>query len=208
MLKITLAFIILGNFHSSNSENIISFKTDQGTNSDWRNQSKCGVNALYVILKSDGFLIDYNHLLTQANLTSEGASLYELQRLAKLYGKNITPVKLTLSSINSLKLPFIIHTENQNFLKHYLILTSVEAGKYQILDATSGEFFNWEAADMNDKWTGYAIGEINYFANFNYLSVSMGVLLFSYMIIKIIFPIPTQKVSEKFSLATIPNERR
>lgn len=184
MLNSLLILLIFGKLNAPDSATQTTPMLGQNDLPDWRNQSKCGINALYVILKSEGIDINYDDLLLQANMTSNGISLYEIQRLGLLYKKKLTPVKISQNSISTLNFPFIIHTENQNFFKHYLILLSVESGKYKILDPTSGEFLIWESGDMNDKWTGYAIGEINYLPSLNFYALSiafamLGILLYN-----------------------------
>lgn len=121
----------------------------------WRQSKRCGVNCLYVLLRSHGIEVAYDRLVDEVAIGDKGTTLAELSRVARAHGINLLPMRATRESIRDWALPAVLHLERQNFERHYVLLLRVESEEYTILDCTTGQMSIWGEGEFRDKWSGY-----------------------------------------------------
>lgn len=125
---------------------------------DWRVDTRCGVNSLYVMLRMLNRPVTYEQLLKETAVGEQGSSAAELARVASLHGVHLTPVHATIRSVSRWPLPAIVHLQRQtDFMGHYMLYLGSRGDAHQLLDCTSGETRAVPEGDFNSLWSGYVL---------------------------------------------------
>jgi peptidase C39-like protein len=125
---------------------------------DWRVDTRCGVNSLYVMLRMLNRPVTYEQLLKETAVGEQGSSAAELARVASLHQVHLTPVHATSSSASRWPLPAIVHLQRQaDFMGHYVLYLGSNGDTHRLLDCTSGEMSTMPEGDFNTIWSGYVL---------------------------------------------------
>lgn len=92
----------------------------------------CGVACLLMILKNYGINESFDNLKKKIKIEENGVSAFEIVKTAKKY--NLTCIGYKNVNINSLSLPAIVHTTNNEGMGHYMVLLKVLKTKVLIAD--------------------------------------------------------------------------
>src|SRR5262249_5714642 len=97
---------------------------------EWRQPKRCGVNALYVMLKAHGHDIDYARLSEATVVGERGASLAALCRAAESVGVRTLIQRGRPGDICGANFPILVHWDAYSGDKeeagHYLVLRSYD----------------------------------------------------------------------------------
>ncbi len=119
----------------------------------------CGTQALAFLLEKDGKKEEARKALELLPDTLQGHSLKDLETIASRYGYDLDAVKLSLSDLNKLPLPAIMHIQgkNQGDSGHYWILEKVDGSDIELFDSQAGRRFNQSMDEFSKEWSGSAL---------------------------------------------------
>ena len=121
----------------------------------------CGPTCLKIIARHYGKTVDIRKLRNLSETTREGSSLSDLAGAAEKIGFLAVGVKLVLDKLEHVRLPCILHW-NDN---HYVVLYKIKGGRYYIADPAHGltryskeEFMKfWVGSGRNEALGGVAL---------------------------------------------------
>jgi hypothetical protein len=126
----------------------------------WRTTRNCGVNCLYVLLRTNGKSVDYEDLMNDlhARCSGEQNSLTDLRHAARDRGLRCQLGKTTLEGLKSLPKPVIAHTEKATpDSGHFVLVVNVGPETVEIMDGTTGSITAVSQRDFEQSWTGYVL---------------------------------------------------
>ena len=128
----------------------------------WRlaaENNRCGVNAVYLLLRAQGHSVDYEELVDSFAVPESGASLLDLTTLLERSGYAAIPAKLSRSDALSLGSPFIAHWEGgpSAISGHYVLVLHCNEAALHVIDGTTARRYTISWPDFSRNWTGYAI---------------------------------------------------
>ncbi len=100
-----------------------------------RSSIDCGIAALSMILNNFKYFVPFQVLKEKFKLSDNGASIYEIQRIAKEYNVNSEALRGTTDEFvdsvetNVIKTPCIVRISNSDGLPHYVVAEKVSAKK-------------------------------------------------------------------------------
>ncbi len=99
-----------------------------------RESKDCGSTCLRALLIYFGKNVDIEIIREYFATTREGSSLFNLARAARKLGFKSDAVKLSFDDIFEVKLPCVIHWENN----HYVVLYKIEKNRFYLMDPAVG----------------------------------------------------------------------
>jgi ABC-type bacteriocin/lantibiotic exporter with double-glycine peptidase domain len=118
----------------------------------------CGVNALYVLLRANGILVDHQELLDECAVDPvKGMSLGELSRIATRYGLAVQMLKSDPDHLADLAVPFIAHLDANETTGHFVVVTRVGNGSVSVIDGINGNYDDYRLGAFERSWTGFAL---------------------------------------------------
>jgi len=118
----------------------------------------CGTQALAYILENDCREKEAIEVLGLAPENVQGQSIKALSDIASLYGYRAAALKTTVSELNKMPLPAIMHVQDKNaFTGHYWILEKVAGTKVSLFDPQSLTRYEQSLAEFSREWTGNAL---------------------------------------------------
>lgn len=124
----------------------------------WRSEMHCGVNCLYVLLRSLGTNVTYDRLCEQTALGPDGTSMAELARVSGSYGVPLVAVRSGPDGIDQWPLPAIVHQQRvMSSTGHFILLVGYNGDVFSVLDSTTGQLKAISRGDFLEKWSGFAL---------------------------------------------------
>ncbi len=128
----------------------------------WQGKAHCGINALYAMLRVKGKAVDLGDISTRLVLPESGASLEQLRELAARYGLATQVINTTPEQLRSLPMPLIMHQamseKGKSDRDHFVLVVGLDtAGRYAVIDGTTGMLFYMQPAALESMWSGYAL---------------------------------------------------
>lgn len=124
----------------------------------WREEKKCALNALYLLLKLHHRPVPYDDLGRRLAVTSRGTSLAEVRRCAGTLGLPARVVRTTPESLARRRLPAIAHTEEEEGTTgHYVVVLAVDEGGVETIDGTTAILKVVPMDEFRRRWTGFLL---------------------------------------------------
>lgn len=120
----------------------------------------CGTTSLAIILKYYGLGNQKQWLDEKAKLSKSGVTLYNISTLAQEYKLDTKGYELTVSELTNVKLPCILHFENN----HFVVLYKIKKNHFYISDPAVGRY-KLHRDIFTEKWNGVTL-ELNPTNNF------------------------------------------
>jgi len=114
--------------------------------------AECGHACLAMIANYHGSEIDLASLRRQFPSSSNGISLARLSDMAAVLGFHPRGLRVEVDDLKQLRTPAILHWG----FSHYVVLTSVQHGRFRILDPATG-CHNYNTAEISRQFTGVAL---------------------------------------------------
>lgn len=115
-------------------------------------RAECGLACLAMVASFHGWRTDLNAMRQHHALSSRGASLGDLQHIARQLSLQSRAVRLELEALGSLQTPAILHWN----MNHFVVLKSVSRRGVWIHDPAIGERF-YTLAECGHHFTGIAL---------------------------------------------------
>ncbi len=113
---------------------------------------ECGLACLAAITRAHNGGSDLAQLRQMFPSSTRGTSLGQLIEVAQAQGMNARALRVEISELSQLKLPAILHWD----LCHYVVLISIKAGKYLLMDPATGRA-SLEKGSLARHFTGIAL---------------------------------------------------
>lgn len=135
-------------------------------NAAWRGPGRCGVNALYVLLRASPAgrnqpAPSYRAFASGVAFTEQGSSLKELQEGARASGFDCEMRKVEPSQIWRLPMPVLAHLEtvDQGGAGHFVVFYDVRPQFQHVwfIDGATGQVTNADRKVMERMVTGYVL---------------------------------------------------
>ncbi|MBI5699496.1 hypothetical protein HZC35_04195 [Candidatus Saganbacteria bacterium] len=123
------------------------------------NELSCGAAALATLLNllGDKQSTEAAILKNEKNLEKgKGISLLELKKFAEKRGFKAEGYKMDLPHLAELKLPCLLHVDNQAGDKHYVVYRGMKKDRIFLADPTYGNV-RLSAQEFEKIWTGFAL---------------------------------------------------
>ncbi|MFD2564719.1 peptidase domain-containing ABC transporter [Aquimarina rubra] len=114
--------------------------------------AECGLASVAMVANYYGHRLDLNALRRKYSISSKGATLQGLIKLADSLQFSSRPLRLDLEELVQLKKPCILHWD----LNHFVVLTSVRGNKVTINDPAVGERI-LKLEEVSKHFTGVAL---------------------------------------------------
>lgn len=126
----------------------------------WRTTRNCGVNCVYVLLRTNNKTADYSALMSNLMARSGGEmnSLKDLRDAAGERGLRCRIGKTTLDGLDALPKPLVAHLEGATpNTGHFVLVLRSGPDFVDILDGTTGSVTTITTRDFTQSWTGYVM---------------------------------------------------
>lgn len=123
------------------------------------NELSCGAAALATLLNllGDKQSTEADILKDEKSLAKgKGISLFDLKRFALKRGFKAEGYKMDLPHLAELKLPCLLHVDNQAGDKHYVVYRGMKKDRVFLADPTYGNV-RLSAQEFEKIWTGFAL---------------------------------------------------
>ncbi len=125
----------------------------------------CGPNSLYVLLRLHQLDVNYGRLLKQCQVSENGCSLEELQKVAHDYGLECEVRKLSLLELEKIRPPYLLHLsspansskENPDAQGHFTVILERSGEDYRGVDAAKGTAHYWSRRFLARNFSGYVL---------------------------------------------------
>lgn len=114
--------------------------------------AECGLASMAMVANYHGHQVDLNALRRKFSISSKGATLQGLIKLADDLQLSSRPLRLSLSELSQLQKPCILHWD----LNHFVVLKSVKGDKITIHDPAIG-VRTMSRAEASKHFTGVAL---------------------------------------------------
>lgn len=154
----------------------------------WQVAPACGPNALYFMLRINGFNVNYEKLLAGLSPPEKGNSLEELKQAAIKWGMKADAYRLTKSDLSTIRTPFIAHLEYEGIL-HYVVVVGQDKESVKIWNLEEGKEDVVAIQKFNRMWSGYVLA--TGFLKNNYilvLTISSALALVAYQATRLLGP--------------------
>ncbi len=137
-------------------------------NADWdlliddiRRQSdtNCGAACLHTLLRLNRILVKKKDVYRAVSVTSQGASLAELQAVALKFGLDCEVREVSVSEFWKLRPPLIVHLkESKNHAGHYLVMHRIhDSQRADFIDSTTGVALTITEPMLYEIFSGYCL---------------------------------------------------
>jgi len=127
----------------------------------WRTRRACGVNCLYVLLRTYRIETDYEQLMHDLYAAApEGeSSLADLQAAAAARGLPLAAGKTSLESLRALEKPVIAHIEGAvgRTGGHFVLVLETNENAVKVMDGTSAAIVTKTWREFAQSWSGYLL---------------------------------------------------
>lgn len=113
---------------------------------------QCGAACLSMICKYYGLDYSIDYISSLCPATSEGVSLYGINRTATSLGFNVVCARDTIKHLHDATLPAILHW-NQN---HFVVLYKIKSNRYYIADPQKGKI-KYSHTDFVNNWISNSV---------------------------------------------------
>lgn len=119
----------------------------------------CGAACLHVLLRLSGIVQSKQEVYNEVAVTSQGASLAELQSAAAKFGLACEVREVSVSELWKLQPPLIIHLkEDKQHPGHYLVMYSIDETKLaQLIESTTGDMFTMTEPMLYEAFSGHVL---------------------------------------------------
>lgn len=116
----------------------------------------CGVQALACVLKKDGKELEAREVMEEIPSSPEGHSIQNLKYIAAGYGYTLTGLRISISKLNDIPLPAIVHISgrNEGDSGHYWVLEKSGNDGLTLFDPQSGRRFHQSPDEFSKEWGG------------------------------------------------------
>ncbi|MBY0229941.1 MAG: hypothetical protein K2W96_11725 [Gemmataceae bacterium] len=103
--------------------------------------------------------IDHQEILDSVETGESGATLAELQRVAKAHGLQTSVLHATPEALPELAPPFIAHMlpTHGNTTEHFVVVVQQDAGFVTVIDGDDGRLLRMARPRFESRWSGYLL---------------------------------------------------
>lgn len=129
----------------------------------WRTARNCGLNCLFLLLRSRGHELDYDRLADVVPIHVAGSSLDELRTAAESLGYRVQLGKGSPADLETTPLPVLVHLNGVlgevGATGHYMLLTEyrVRESTVRLFDGASALVTEMSTDQFRRLWSGYVL---------------------------------------------------
>jgi ATP-binding cassette subfamily B protein len=93
----------------------------------------------------------------EAGTDQKGTSMWGLMKALEQFNFESKGLRGTMEHLSQLPLPFIVHTEQEDGMQHYVCVYKINARGIKVMDPAVGRLSLWEHAKFEKSWSGAVI---------------------------------------------------
>lgn len=122
-----------------------------------RKSPDCGANALYVFLRIHKRTCSRSEIRGEVPITGKGASLLDLQRVARRFKLPCKIIQFSPANIASHLPSILLISQDGTTEGHFVVGVSSDGASIEYIDGTSGKQVTMKVGDFERCFTGYAL---------------------------------------------------
>jgi ABC-type bacteriocin/lantibiotic exporter with double-glycine peptidase domain len=140
---------------------------------NWRDEKRCGVNALYALLALHDKKVD-QHQLEQVLIPGPGGcSMMQLKEAANHFGLDCELVQTTPQKLSTVVLPAIAHYSGVRD-GHFVVILSVRPKTVVVSDLTACEIQELNLDQFTRQWSGFLLVKASHRGLFSNCLLALG----------------------------------